>query len=79
MAQNRRLSWEKAFEKAYRNLAWDSAQSVAGQAAVERLRDPKAQIVTPGSRSTAPAPPASTDPLAGIRMSDLRDILPEHR
>lgn len=77
MAQNRRLSYDEAMKRAYRNLSWDQTMAMSGQAAVDQIRSPKATVVT---RSAPPlqAPPQSQG-IPGLKLGDIVDFIPEKR
>ena len=82
MAQNRSLPWDKAFERAYRNVYFDDASRMAERKATDRLRDPKATITVAGGSGGAakpPAPPNAADQLGGMTWGQGLDFIPDKR
>ena len=57
LAQNKNLTWEQAFERAYKNVYFDDYGRMAERRAMEKLRDPRAQVTVPGPNASAPAAP----------------------
>lgn len=82
LAQNRNLTWDQAFDRAYKNVYFDDYGRMAERRAMEKLRDPKAQVTVPGPNSSAPpAPPKQTAEtlLGGMTMGQGLDFIPESR
>ena len=82
LAQNRRVSWDEAMQRAFKNLAWDRMQQVSQQSALERVRHPQAQIVVPGNQaSSQPAPKtgSSLDQLGDMKFGEITDFIPRAR
>ena len=82
LAQNKRLPWDKAFERAYRNVYFDDVQRTAERKATDRLRDPKATITVTGGSGGAAKPaaaPNAADQLGGLTWGQGLDFIPESR
>lgn len=83
LAHNRRVPWERAFRIALRDLTYDQLPEISSAAALNRLRNPQAKIVTPGSSGPkAPAQPKPSDAesLVGeMSISDMREFAPPER
>lgn len=75
------LPYDKAFEVAWNVFYGDQVAQQSQRAAVDKLRDPKAKIVVPGSAS-APKPAAQSsaaDQLGGLTWGQVIDQIPESR
>jgi hypothetical protein len=82
MAQNRSLPWDKAFERAYRNVYFDDASRMAERKATDRLRDPKATITVAGGSGGAAkpaAPPTAEQSLGSMTWGQAIEGIPESR
>lgn len=82
LAHNRNLSWDQAFDRAYKNVYFDDYGRMAERRAMEKLRDPKAQVTVPGPNSSAPpAPPKATaeSMLGGMSWGDGLQFIPESK
>ena len=82
LAYNKRLAWDEAMQRAFKNLAWDRMQQVSQQSALERVRHPQAQIVVPGSSGGTPTTaqkPSSLDQLGDMKFGEITDLLPRAR
>ena len=82
LAQNKRLPWDKAFERAYKNVYFEDASRMAERRATDRLRDPKATItVSGGSGGSAKpaAPPNAADMLGSTTWGQIIEGIPESR
>jgi hypothetical protein len=82
LVYNKALPWEKAFERAYKNVYFDDYGRQAERKAMDRLRDPKATItVTGGSGGAAKpaAPPSAEQTLGSMTWGQAIEGIPEAR
>ena len=82
MAANRNITWEKAMERAYRNVYFDDYGRIAERRAMEKLRDPKATVTIAGGGSAAPRPPqtpTAEQQLSGLTVGEASQFLPDAR
>lgn len=77
LANNRRVPWERAFRIALRDLTYDQIPQLSSADTLDRLRNPQAKIVTPGSSGPAVKPvEKKTDLEAMIGDMKMGEVIP---